>query len=145
MRHAQELLLLPARMLRGTLSPEEGRFLGFTSIFKFFRETVGADIESRVEEPAASPTSPAPTSSPTFYTLNLIASLTITLGVFNLLPFPALDGGRIFFIIPELLFKKRVPAEFENIIHGLGMMLLLGFMLYINVMDVVNPVVINLP
>ena len=148
MRHAQELLLLPARILRGTISPEEGRFLGFTSIFKFFQETVGADLESRVEEPAPSipsPTSPAPTSSPTFYTLNLIASLTITLGVFNLMPFPALDGGRIFFILPELIFKKRVPAEFENIVHGVGMMLLLGFMLYINIMDVINPVVINLP
>jgi len=114
-------------------------------------------VESRVEAPAASPTAPTP-SSPTYYTLNLIASLTITLGVFNLLPFPALDGGRIFFLIPELLFKKRVPAEFENIVHGVGMMLefenivhgvgmmlLLGFMLYINVMDVVNPVNINLP
>ena len=145
MRHAQEILLLPARMLRGNLAPEEGRFLGFASIFKYFRETVGTDIESRVEEPAASPTSAVPTSSPTYYTLNLIASLTITLGVFNLLPFPALDGGRIFFIIPELLFRKRIPAEFENVIHGIGMMLLLGFMLYINVMDFVNPVVINLP
>ena len=143
-RHAQELLLLPARMLRGSLSPEEGRFLGFTSIFKFFQETVGADVESRVEAPVASSTTPAP-SSPTFYTLNLIASLTITLGVFNLLPFPALDGGRIFFLLPELIFRKRVPANFENAIHGLGMMLLLGFMLYINVMDFVNPVDILLP
>ncbi len=147
--HAQEILLLPARMLRGTLSPEEGRFLGFASIFKFFQETVGADIESRAEEPIApstgATTAPLSPSSPTYYTLNLIASLTITLGVFNLLPFPALDGGRIFFIIPELLFKKRVPAELENIVHGVGMMLLLGFMLYINVMDVVNPVNINLP
>ena len=147
--HAQELLLLPARMLQGTLSPEEGRFLGFASIFNFFKETVGADIESRSEEPAVpstgATTAPVPPSSPTYYTLNLIASLTITLGVFNLLPFPALDGGRIFFLIPELLFKKRIPAEFENVVHGVGMMLLLGFMLYINVMDFVNPVNINLP
>ncbi|MCP4138909.1 MAG: site-2 protease family protein [Chloroflexi bacterium] len=141
--HAQEILLMPARMLRGSLSPEEGRFIGFRGIYNIFQQTVDADVESREEEPA--PTAGTPAPPPTYYTLNLIASLTITLGVFNLLPFPALDGGRIFFIIPELLFKKRVPAEFENIVHGVGMMLLLGFMLYINVMDFVNPVDILLP
>ena len=141
--HAKEILLFPAQILRGTLSPEEGRFIGFRGIYNIFQQTVDADVESRIEEPAASPASPAP--PPTFYTLNLIASLTITLGVFNLLPFPALDGGRIFFIIPELIFRKRVPANFENAVHGIGMMLLLGFMLYINVMDFVNPVDIILP
>jgi regulator of sigma E protease len=141
--HAQEILLMPARMLRGSLSPEEGRFIGFRGIYNIFQQTVDADVESREEEPAPSTETPAP--PPTYYTLNLIASLTITLGVFNLLPFPALDGGRIFFIIPELLFKKRVPAEFENVVHGVGMMLLLGFMLYINVMDFVNPVDILIP
>ena len=141
--HAKEILLLPAKMIRGTLNPEETRFIGFKGIFNIFQQTVGADVESRVVEPVTSPTAPA--ASPTFYTLNLIASLTITLGVFNLLPFPALDGGRIFFILPELLFKKRVPANFENAVHGIGMTLLLGFMLYINVMDFINPIDIALP
>jgi regulator of sigma E protease len=130
-------------MLRGTLSPEEGRFIGFKGIFNIFQQTVDADVESRVDEPTGSAAA-APTS-PTYYTLNLIASLTITLGVFNLLPFPALDGGRIFFLLPELLFKKRVPPKFENLIHGVGMILLLGFMVYINVMDFVNPIEIALP
>ena len=141
--HAREILVFPAKIIRGTLSPEEGRFIGFRGIYNIFQQTVDADVESRIEEPAASPTS-SPTM-PTFYTLNLIASLTITLGVFNLLPFPALDGGRIFFLLPELIFRKRIPANFENAIHGLGMFLLLGFMLYINVMDFVNPVNILLP
>ncbi len=142
--HAREILLMPARMIRGNISPEEGRFIGFKGIFNIFQQTVDADLESRVEESSSpSPSETAP--SPTFYTLNLIASLTITLGVFNLLPFPALDGGRIFFLLPELLFKKRVPPKLENLVHGVGMMLLLGLMLYINVMDFVNPVDIALP
>ena len=143
-RHAKELLLMPARMIRGNISPEEGRFIGFKGIFNIFQQTVDADVESRV---AASTNSsvPGPVPLPTFYTLNLIASLTITLGVFNLLPFPALDGGRIFFLLPELIFKKRVPPKFENAVHGIGMMLLLAFMLYINVMDFVNPIDIALP
>ncbi len=142
--HAKEILLMPAKMIRGNIAPEEGRFLGFKGIFNVFEQTVDADVESRVDVPTTSSPSEA-TPPPTFYTLNLIASLTITLGVFNLLPFPALDGGRIFFLLPELIFKKRVPPQFENAVHGIGMMLLLAFMLYINVMDFVNPVIFNLP
>jgi len=138
-------LLLPARMFRGTLDPEEGRFIGFRGIFNIFQKTVDADVESRVDAPSPSSGTAEPPVSPTYYTLNLIASLTITLGVFNLLPIPALDGGRILFLLPEILFKKRVPPKFENLIHGVGMILLLGFMLYINVMDFVNPVDIALP
>ena len=143
MFQAQEILLLPARMIRGTLSPEEGRFIGFKGIYNIFQQTVDADVESRIEETPSSATETVP--SPTYYTLNLIASLTITLGVFNLLPFPALDGGRIFFLLPEVIFRKRVPANLENAIHGIGMILLLGFMLYINVMDFVNPIGSLLP
>ena len=142
--HAREILVLPAKMLRGSIAPEEGRFIGFRGIFNIFEQTIDADVESRSEEPAPSGATP-PSSIPTFYTLNLIASLTITLGVFNLLPFPALDGGRIFFLLPELILGKRVPPEFENVVHGIGMMLLLAFMVYINVMDFVNPVNITLP
>ncbi len=142
--HAKEILLMPAKMIRGNIAPEEGRFIGFKGIFNIFEQTVDADVESRVDVPSASSPS-GTTPPPTFYTLNLIASLTITLGVFNLLPFPALDGGRIFFLLPELIFKKRIPPKFENAVHGIGMMLLLAFMLYINVMDFVNPVDFNLP
>lgn len=143
--HAREILVFPAKILRGTLSSEEGRFVGFRGIYSIFQQTVSADIESRSEVSAA-PSTAAPTdTSPTYFTLSMIANLTITLGVFNLLPFPALDGGRIFFLIPELFFKKRVPARFEGIVHWVGMMLLLGFMFYINVMDFVNPVAINFP
>ena len=141
--HAREILFLPGKMISGDISPEEGRFVGFASIKKIFDESVEKDIESREEIANTAPTSSAPL--PTFYTLNLIASLTITLGVFNLLPFPALDGGRIFFIIPEVIFKKRVPANLENIVHGVGLMLLLGLMFYINVMDFINPIDFTLP
>ncbi len=142
---AKDILLLPAQLLRGSLSPDEARFLGFRGIYNILQQTVNADVESRAEQPAATSSAPTPVPPPTYYTLNLIASLTITLGVFNLLPFPALDGGRIFFVLPEIFLKKRVPAKFENIVHGVGIMLLLGFMLYVNVMDFIDPVNIVLP
>ncbi len=149
--HARELLLLPGRIFSGNVSPEEGRFIGFKGIFDIFKRSVSSDIESRASAPAApSSGSSAPSSSseqedPTYFTLLMIANLTITLGVFNLLPFPALDGGRIIFLLPELLFRKRVSPRVEGVIHFVGFMLLMGLMVYINVMDFVDPVTVNFP
>ena len=77
--------------------------------------------------------------------MQIIASLTLTLGIFNLLPFPALDGGRIIFVLPELVLRRRVPPEFENVVHAVGFALLIAFMLYINAMDFINPVQFTLP
>ncbi|NOZ00027.1 MAG: site-2 protease family protein [Chloroflexi bacterium] len=136
----QQILLLPAQLIRGTLSPEEGRFLGFKGIYDIFQQTVDRDVESRTMPSAA-----AAPAGPTYFTLRLIAMLTITLGVFNLLPFPALDGGRILFVLYEIILRRRVPPEFENVVHAVGMMILLAFMLYVNVMDFINPVNIILP
>jgi regulator of sigma E protease len=78
-------------------------------------------------------------------TLELIASLSISLGLFNLFPFPALDGGRIIFILPELIFRRRVSPQVENLVHGMGMAFLLLLMIYINVMDFVNPINVTIP
>jgi regulator of sigma E protease len=75
----------------------------------------------------------------------LIGILTISLGVLNLFPFPALDGGHILFVLPELILRRRIPARWENGINAAGMALLLVFMVYVNVMDFVNPAIINLP
>lgn len=134
------LLLLPAKLLRGTLAPEEGRFIGMKGIYDIFNLTVSSDVESR--DPASS-TEEAP--APTYSTLYLVATLTISIGIFNLFPFPALDGGRILFTIPEIAFRRRVPQQFENAVHAAGMILLLLLMLYINVMDFVDPLVIPQP
>ena len=138
---AKQILLLPALLLEGSLSPEEGRFIGFKGIYDIFRQTLHKDEESRVQAAA----SPSSQELPTFYTLHLIASLTITLGVFNLLPFPALDGGRIFFTLPEIFIRKRIPPKLQNAMNALGLILLLAFMIYVNVMDFIRPVHIQIP
>lgn len=135
---ARMILMLPVQMITGELSSEEGRFIGFKGIYSIFQQTVDRDVESRS-------TATTTDGGPTFLTLEMIATLTITLGIFNLLPLPALDGGRILFVIAELIFRRRVPPEYENIIHAVGMMALLGFMVYINLMDFINPVDILLP
>ena len=138
---ARTILLLPVQMITGELGADEGRFIGFKGIYNIFQQTVDRDVESRNDVPSAS----SDAESPTFLTLQTIAMLTITLGVFNLLPLPALDGGRILFVLIEIIARRRVPAKFENIVHAVGMLLLLGLMFYINIMDFVNPVEIIIP
>lgn len=68
------------------------------------------------------------------------ALIAVNLAVMNLLPLPALDGGKIFFLvinaIAMLLFKKQIPAKYENYIHFGGLILLLGLMLYVTFHDV---------
>jgi regulator of sigma E protease len=56
-----------------------------------------------------------------------------------------LDGGRILFVLPELVLRRRIPAEWENRINAVGMALLLALMIYVNVMDFVNPANVVLP
>ncbi len=62
----------------------------------------------------------------------LAALIAVNLSVMNLLPLPALDGGKILFLavnsISMLLFKKKVPPKYENYIHTAGLVLLLGLM-----------------
>ncbi len=70
------------------------------------------------------------------YVLNLTALLTINLGVFNLLPIPALDGGRLFFMLIELVTRKKIPPEREGLVHGIGFMLLIALVIFISFNDI---------
>lgn len=65
----------------------------------------------------------------------IMALITINIGLFNLLPIPALDGGRLFFMFVELVFRKKVPPKYENWIHAAGLILLLVFMAVISASD----------
>lgn len=68
--------------------------------------------------------------------VQMMALITINLGLFNLLPIPALDGGRLVFILFEMIFRKPVPQKYESIVHTVGMVLLLGFMAIITLKDI---------
>ena len=138
------LIALPAQMIRGTLAPDESRLIGLKGIYDIMQQSVTYDVKASENTSTTTTTDTNPLDAP-IRTLNLIASLSISLGVLNLFPFPALDGGRIIFVIPEILFRRRVPAQFENLVHGVGMTLLLLLMIYINVMDFINPVVTTHP
>ena len=70
--------------------------------------------------------------------LQLGACISINLGVMNLLPLPALDGGRLVFLIIEGIRRKPVPAKYEGYIHAAGLMLLLALMVYVTGQDILR-------
>ena len=70
--------------------------------------------------------------------LYLFTLITMNLGVFNLLPLPALDGGRIIFILIEMVCRRPIKREIEQTINTVGLMLLMGLMLLVTVKDIFN-------
>lgn len=70
--------------------------------------------------------------------LYLFTLITMNLGVFNLLPLPALDGGRIVFLLIEMIFRKPVKKEVEAAINTVGILLLFAVMIFITLKDIIN-------
>ena len=74
------------------------------------------------------------TSLPTV--LRIMARLTVNVGLFNLFPFPALDGWRLFVLVFEGIFKKKLPSKFEWLINSIGLALLIGLMCVVTFSDI---------
>lgn len=72
------------------------------------------------------------------YVLEIAASISVSLGFFNLLPIPALDGSRIFFSLIELIKGSPLNRNVENTIHTVGMIVLLAFAAFIAYRDIVT-------
>ena len=70
--------------------------------------------------------------------LLLVAYITINVGVFNLLPLPALDGGRILFVLIEMILRRPVPPKFEAWVHRIGIILLLGLIAIVTFSDIIK-------
>jgi regulator of sigma E protease len=70
--------------------------------------------------------------------LNLMALLSLSLGVMNILPFPALDGGRMVFVVYEWITKKQVNKKVENITNIAGFVFLMGIALLVSINDILR-------
>ena len=68
--------------------------------------------------------------------LSLIAALSVNVGFINLLPFPAFDGGRIFFLIIEAIKGSPVSPKTENMVHTVGFIILIALMIVVTCSDV---------
>ena len=70
--------------------------------------------------------------------LNFMLLLSVNLGILNLLPLPALDGGRLVFLLLEVIRGKPVPAEKEGVVHFIGLVFFMILMVFVLFNDIVN-------
>jgi regulator of sigma E protease len=76
-----------------------------------------------------------------FPILHTAGLISLSLGITNLLPIPALDGGRILFVLIEAVRGRRISPEREAVVHVVGLVILIGLMAIVMIQDVINPVI----
>ena len=116
---------VPAMLARGDISPEEARPASMVGISEVLTISLQQSIEWKL-------------ASPVLRTASLIS---LALGLTNLLPLPALDGGRIFFVLIEALRGRRIPPEREAVVHFVGMVILVSLMCFVMLQDLINPII----
>ena len=79
---------------------------------------------------------PAGTKVVTLSLMNIAILVTANLGIMNLLPIPALDGGRLVFLLLEAIRRKRIPPEKEGMVHFAGFALLMLLMIVVMFNDI---------
>lgn len=126
----EQLVTLPAKLIRGTIAPEMARLSGFKGMYDMFSYATEQDQELQSSGTVSAP----------IMRMNLLITLSIGLGVMNLLPIPGLDGGQILLLLPELLFRRKLPQNMVNMLNFIGISLMIILMLYVNIMDFVNPI-----
>ena len=68
--------------------------------------------------------------------LQFTALLSLNLAIINILPFPALDGGRLLFLVIEKIRGRSIKREWENLVHNIGFVLLMILILFVTFSDV---------
>jgi regulator of sigma E protease len=114
------IVQLPYLLFVGDLQPSDAQLSGPVGIAQLVGEAVNATMDTGFWFPI----------------WQLSAALSAALAITNLLPLPALDGGRLLFIFIETLRGRRINPEREGLVHMVGFMLLLGLMIYITVQDI---------
>lgn len=116
-------LSLPAQLIRGQAQPEDTSFVGPIGIAALVGDAIEVTSSTGLWLPV----------------LRLTAVLSAALAIINLLPVPALDGGRILFVLIEVIRRKRIEPAREKVVHMVGMALLLLFMVLVTIQDLTMP------
>jgi regulator of sigma E protease len=125
--YMKELFALIGQMIRGQTTSSEGGLVGIVGMFRLYT--------SVREGSAATPGIPTIVNVFLFF-----ASISISLGLINLLPIPALDGGRIVFALPEIIIRRRIPPKYEAWVNFISFALLILLMIIINAHDIISPI-----
>ena len=122
----KEIALLPINLITSQIQPSEVRLISPIGLKTINDHAVDAALEL----------------GELFPILQLVAFVSLALSVTNLMPLPALDGGRILFVIIEIIRGKRISPAKEGLVHFMGMTVLLGLMAVLVVQDLIDPIVI---
>jgi regulator of sigma E protease len=116
---------VPARLAQGDITPQEARPASMVGISGVLAFTLQQSIEWGLAFPV----------------LQTASLISLALGLTNLLPLPALDGGRILFVLIEAVRGRRISPEREAVIHFVGLVVLISLMAFVMLQDVVNPII----
>jgi regulator of sigma E protease len=116
-------LLIPKLLIEGAIAPSDARLIGLPGMARLTSEAVDFAVDTGFWYPV-------------FILTGLFSS---GLSVANLLPIPALDGGRLFFVLLEWIRGRRVPPEREAAYHFVGIVVLLTLMVLISLNDIISP------
>ena len=118
-------LQAPVMVIRGQIEPRLARPLSVVGISQLAGQVAAQSADQATLFPL----------------LRFTALISIALGLTNLLPIPALDGGRILFVLIEAVRGRRIEPEREGMVHLVGMLFLLGLMVFIIIQDIINPII----
>ena len=111
----------------------------FMSIFQFFSQLGSGNVQGEVVGPVGIVNVIGQASKAGFLNLLFIAAyISINLGIVNLLPFPALDGGRIVFVVIEMIIGRPIDREKEGYVHFVGFAILMALMVFLVFRDISN-------
>jgi regulator of sigma E protease len=116
---------MPARLAKGEITPQEARPASVVGISGVLAFTLQQSIAWGLPFPV----------------LQTAALISLALGLTNLLPLPALDGGRILFVLIEAVRGRRVSAEHEAMVHFIGLVVLVSLMGFVMLQDFINPII----
>ena len=112
--------IIPIQIIRGLIPIEQARPTGIVGIARMTADAVEQTMDTGWLFPI----------------VQLMAVISIAIGITNLLPIPALDGGRLLFVFLEAIRGKRIPPEREGAIHFIGLTAMLALMLVITYFDI---------
>jgi len=116
---------LPGQLISGAISPEEARPVSIVGISQLGGQFLQQNLRSQS----------------LWMIFDFIGLISIFLGITNLLPIPPLDGGRILFVLIEMLRGKPVSPRIESIVNQIGLYLFLGLGVIVIIMDIFMPLV----
>jgi regulator of sigma E protease len=119
------IVQIPSRLIQGDMTPQEARPTSIVGASEILAFSLQQSLEWKLAFPV----------------LQSASFVSLALGLTNLLPLPAVDGGRILFVLIEAVRRRRVSPEREAVVHFVGLMILVILMAFVMFYDIINPVI----